>query len=387
MFRRRHPPTQSPVIGPAIPDWVGTLKGSVNEFNQLRTTFTYYGPPDMKGALLSEAGLDGANLTLADLTLADLKGASLTRADLTATNLAGADLRQANLTETNLNGADLRRANLDGAELTRADLTGANLDGTNLTGAEWDPEHPPTWPDGFDSAETAPSDPDPDYPLSAHRLHPTRVKRIAPDEVPDLVRRLEPFIAETSNLLDTDTFTDEDAAHVEHALRGLHQELWQNPGEPSPLVVSAYSATLFETVAPYLPLWTSDPRGFSDQATHDHARRVVEHAANFGAEEPESASTEAANSADELTAMTVAATHVTDASLDESAQRDAARSVYESLGWFDPTATKATVGALGGVTLLPQVIQGFSPIWSAIIGAVVGVLGHLFRTRRGPEAS
>jgi uncharacterized protein YjbI with pentapeptide repeats len=94
---------------------------------------------DLTRANLIRADLIMADLTRADLTRADLNGADLTRADLTRADLTVGDLCGANLSRANLSGADftgtnLSRANLTGANLTGANLSRANLTGTNLTG-------------------------------------------------------------------------------------------------------------------------------------------------------------------------------------------------------------------------------------------------------------
>jgi uncharacterized protein YjbI with pentapeptide repeats len=66
---------------------------------------------------LSNASLDGADLTELTLHNACLNGADLRLADLHGADLEGSDLNQ----------ADLRGANLSGADLSGADLTDANL--------------------------------------------------------------------------------------------------------------------------------------------------------------------------------------------------------------------------------------------------------------------
>ena len=60
----------------------------------------------------------------------------LTNADLDGANLTGAHLHDANLTDASLDGADLTRAHLHGADLTGANLTGANLTRANLIGED-----------------------------------------------------------------------------------------------------------------------------------------------------------------------------------------------------------------------------------------------------------
>ena len=115
------------------------------------------------GANLTNALLNGANLTTANLTDAVLNGANLTGANLTTANLTGATLTNANLNGVGLTSATLTNAVLTGvqsggvtgtpaalptnwqlvdgylvgpgANLTNAVLTGANLGNADLAGA------------------------------------------------------------------------------------------------------------------------------------------------------------------------------------------------------------------------------------------------------------
>jgi hypothetical protein len=99
------------------------------------------GRPDLRGAVLPEAKLAGANLGRADLSEAnlggaDLSGADLSRAILDRAILAGATLTKANLTGAILPTANLIAANLDGATLAGANLGQANLGAAKLGGAD-----------------------------------------------------------------------------------------------------------------------------------------------------------------------------------------------------------------------------------------------------------
>ena len=101
---------------------------------------------NLRGANLSqssacEANLCGADLSKADLHGADLSGTYLCWADLHGANLREADLREADLSCADLRESDLRGANLDwailyGAFLGRADLCGTSLDKTDVRGAD-----------------------------------------------------------------------------------------------------------------------------------------------------------------------------------------------------------------------------------------------------------
>lgn len=96
--------------------------------------------PNLTGANLNKARLEGFDLTNATLTGAYLNGAHLTKTHLNGANLNGAHLDEANLEQAMLNGAhlygaDLIRANLKHASLNAAHLEGARLVGANLNGA------------------------------------------------------------------------------------------------------------------------------------------------------------------------------------------------------------------------------------------------------------
>jgi hypothetical protein len=106
---------------------------------------------DLNGANLSGASLNNADLNRANLSLANLSGAELSVAALTEANLRladlsgavleGADLFDADLRDTNLSGANLRGANLSGANLGQVNLTGADLRQANLAHARIDPRY------------------------------------------------------------------------------------------------------------------------------------------------------------------------------------------------------------------------------------------------------
>lgn len=81
----------------------------------------------LRGAELAGADFANANLAHADLSYANLSEASFMGADLSE-----ADLTEANLTKTDLTKSNLRRAVLKGARLTEADLTKADLTKADL---------------------------------------------------------------------------------------------------------------------------------------------------------------------------------------------------------------------------------------------------------------
>ena len=90
---------------------------------------------DLRDANLQGVDLIGANLQGAILWDADLQGAELIGANLQGATLWNADLQGAFLKSAKLQGATLEVANLEGAFLTYADLEGANLKYANLEGA------------------------------------------------------------------------------------------------------------------------------------------------------------------------------------------------------------------------------------------------------------
>jgi uncharacterized protein YjbI with pentapeptide repeats len=92
----------------------------------------------LRGALLIDVDLRGANFTGADLTCAVLRGARLagagfTRANLHNVDLRGADLAGADLTCANLKGTDLRGTDLAGAVLRRSWVFDARVTSEQLT--------------------------------------------------------------------------------------------------------------------------------------------------------------------------------------------------------------------------------------------------------------
>jgi uncharacterized protein YjbI with pentapeptide repeats len=93
------------------------------------------GGADLRGTDLSGAKLNGASLFQANLHEADLRGENLHQADLRIADLSGANLFQADLSGTNLFQADLSLADLRTANLSRADLRGANFFQADLRGA------------------------------------------------------------------------------------------------------------------------------------------------------------------------------------------------------------------------------------------------------------
>jgi Pentapeptide repeats (8 copies) len=109
---------------------VAMLKQGVATWNAWRDENPYI-RPDLSGANLHRASLEGGALHAAHLN-----GADLGRAHLSAANLSGADLSEAYRRNANLGGADLSRANLSLADLKGADLVRATLVDTNLTGAD-----------------------------------------------------------------------------------------------------------------------------------------------------------------------------------------------------------------------------------------------------------
>ncbi|MGA4867187.1 pentapeptide repeat-containing protein [Streptomyces lavendulocolor] len=90
---------------------------------------------DLRGANLSGAHLERAQLIGAHLEGTYLGGAHLERAQLIGAHLEGTYLGGAHLEKGLLDGAHLEGANLNGAHLEGANLNGAHLEGANLNGA------------------------------------------------------------------------------------------------------------------------------------------------------------------------------------------------------------------------------------------------------------
>ena len=91
--------------------------------------------PDLKGASLSKADLQGKNLQSFIFEGADLHHADLSGADLSLTNLKGANLSHCKLENCDLSGCVLEEANLSFAVLKNVKWKEANLKDANLQGA------------------------------------------------------------------------------------------------------------------------------------------------------------------------------------------------------------------------------------------------------------
>jgi len=85
--------------------------------------------------ILTKPGLQGSNLSEANLVKAHLPGVTLTDADLSRVNLVMAQLEGANMRRARLEGAKLNSAQMDGVYLTDAKMEGAVLHGAHLAGA------------------------------------------------------------------------------------------------------------------------------------------------------------------------------------------------------------------------------------------------------------
>ena len=91
--------------------------------------------PDLMGASLSNADLQGKTLKSFVFEGADLHHADLSGADLSLGNMKGANLSHCNLENCDLSGCVLEDANLSFAVLKNVKWNGANLRGANLQGA------------------------------------------------------------------------------------------------------------------------------------------------------------------------------------------------------------------------------------------------------------
>jgi uncharacterized protein YjbI with pentapeptide repeats len=87
------------------------------------------------GADLQNTWMIGADLRGADLSLAHLEGAELASAELRGADMTVASLDKADLYNADLRDANLFAVNLEGAYLRDADLRGANLNLVKLKGA------------------------------------------------------------------------------------------------------------------------------------------------------------------------------------------------------------------------------------------------------------
>lgn len=141
---KENPDNQFQDIG-GIEGLLAAYQQGIREFSQANLENANLSQADLSGINLSQANLRGANLTEtnlseADLSGADLQGANLNQTNLRDANLSGSDLRQAVLKQVNLYRANLSWANLinqdlSDANLERVDLQGANLSAANLSKA------------------------------------------------------------------------------------------------------------------------------------------------------------------------------------------------------------------------------------------------------------
>ena len=97
---------------------------------------------DLSDAFLQGVDLSGANLLRANFRSCDIRdgsfvGSRLEFADLTSANLRHADLRKADLQNANLEDADLFGADLGQSDLSGARLSKADLRNTDLHGIKW----------------------------------------------------------------------------------------------------------------------------------------------------------------------------------------------------------------------------------------------------------
>ncbi|MGB0563593.1 MAG: pentapeptide repeat-containing protein, partial [Spirulinaceae cyanobacterium] len=126
------------------PEHLAKLKEGVEAWNCWREENQDI-KPDLSGAHLPEAKLEGVDFREADLRRAwlwraDLRGAKFQIAELSGVDLPGAklwraDFRGARLWRANLRSAKLEGANLSEADLWKADLRETKLEGTNLQAA------------------------------------------------------------------------------------------------------------------------------------------------------------------------------------------------------------------------------------------------------------
>lgn len=256
---------------------------------------------DLTSADLREADLRGAKLGGADLTRADLTMAKLSDADLTRAKLSDAELGEADLTSADLSWADLSEANLTKANLTKANLTAANLTRVNLDKVKWNPEYPPTWPEGFDPPESSEddeppppediSDADPG-PAAGIAVLPLERSREYPDEqsrqvvlgaVESILRELAPYRDPETTPLDPDEW-----AGLDTSCTTLESQL-RHPRGGNPTIIAAATDDAIRAARPHLDLDNVDPEvsellttaeGIGDpdpaEAGH-HAESVIDH--------------------------------------------------------------------------------------------------------------
>jgi hypothetical protein len=211
-------------------------------------------------------------------------------------------------------------------------------------------------------------------PITARNLRVVRSEQVDAEALAGLSRSIEPLFGLAEQLLGSADMPDEQAARVEHLRRGLRQEMFENPGDPSPAVLTAYSTKLISLLAEWLPEVITEGRTEPNQADRS-ARGLIVHVTVLGSSDPESAGETAADIADDL--GDVAAEIEAPEGVVNNASRSKGRSsVLEHLGWG---SVAAAGGASGGSGLVPIIAQSVSPMWGAVLGAVAGVLAYLFK--------
>ena len=109
------------------------IAGAVRRLNKRGVTKIHLTACFLSNASLQGVDLSGSFIILANLSRAKLHGSKLSRVNLMGANLSEADLSETDLSRADLSGANLSGANLSGANLSGADLSEANLSGTNLS--------------------------------------------------------------------------------------------------------------------------------------------------------------------------------------------------------------------------------------------------------------
>lgn len=287
----------------------------------------------------------------------------------------------------------------------RANLTWANLTRPNLTAARWHRKFPPIWPEGFDPPVNAlaadePADHEVESatagpPKSAREFHLVRVESLDEEGLTGLIRGVEPLLAVVEELLASDRMPEETQAVVEHTTGGLRHETWENPGDPSPEVISSYTAKLFGLIAPYMSENVTDDPEEAPEVL-EAAQQAVQHATGVGHPDAEIAGEAAADAGDDIVDLIAALEPPSNnppsdgdgpPSDDHNSPGDedppsgdseaaARRDVFAGLGWV-PGPVALGLGPL--LTLA-------SPAWGAVVSAIGAVLTYLFPRTSDPAS-
>lgn len=175
-------------------------------------------------------------------------------------------------------------------------------------------------------------------------------------------RAVEPFMQVVENLLQDGLLPDEIGDQVHYIKVSIDREYRENPVGPEPIVLAHWESRLIELVLPFYPR----PDGGDARALGS----VLAAATAIG-------SMASSESQLEMSAAAVSAAKELSDLESEPTGSQRWQTTLTRLGWvmFDPIQGSAALAGLAGAFHLPVA-------WSALLGAILGVLNHLFVRRK-----